>query len=799
MDSRMPDCVWPEWKFIKQIGRGSYGTVYEAVRRDEYGVESRAAIKVVSIPQNEAELDSLHSEGLDYTASRTYMRNVVDAFVNEVKLMITFKGVPNIVSVEDYKVVERQDEIGWDISIRMELLTSLSDYIADKTLTESEVAKIGIDICSALEVCEKKKVIHRDIKPANIFVNEFGDYKLGDFGIARQMQSMTTELSRKGTGSYMAPEVERGESYNATVDLYSLGLVLYFLLNKKRLPFLDLNKQILTPNDREQAIRRRLDGETLPAPCDASPAMARVILCSCAYDPRRRFFTAKAMKNALQSALNKPDTAGQKGKVETATPQSPSAGKPTQTAPAGKKAQTSSSGKSTQTAPAKKKTKTPPSGKSTQTAPAGKKPLVSPAGKGSSLKKRARSMRFWVILICVAAAAVVCVADGVYFSRRSKVKKYDNLVEQQEESREQGNAAMEEDLFNQAVALRPSELESYYQHARMLHDHMTESGEFDYAGCVNFIEENILRNDAIDQTDSRMADVYYLYGDSLFQRGDSSSAVDSYKEMDRIGTEDPSCYMDYAIALAADGNATRAQDMLDKAERLGLDEAGVYFVQAAMEAADEKYNAAVTDYNYCIQAASDEELIARAYLGIADIYRSQDNLTSERMILLDAEEIDSSRLPQILKRLIQTDVDWLRELSEVGYDTTYFQDYAREAVQCLHTLTENGWGTFDLYQEVIQLYLDLYGLDLSDAEEVLFSIKDQYEDDYRWYKLAAFLEYEKLRGQGDEDPDYSAFASYYNSALDLYDRYLEDGNDADSEMSDLQDLYKTARNRGFLS
>lgn len=75
----------------------------------------------------------------------------------------------------------------------------------------------------------------------------------------------------------MAPEVEKGVTYDATVDLYSLGLVLYRLLNKDRMPFLDTNKQLLSPSERMTAIRRRLDGETLLPPCNASPKMATII------------------------------------------------------------------------------------------------------------------------------------------------------------------------------------------------------------------------------------------------------------------------------------------------------------------------------------------------------------------------------------------------------------------------------------------------------------------------------------------------------------------------------------------
>lgn len=290
--------VWPEWHVVKVIGRGSFGVVYEAVRKN-HELESHAAIKVISIPQNESEIDTLRSEGLTNDATKTYLQDVVSDFVSEIRLMESFKGVQNIVSVEDYEVVEKKDSIGWDIYIRMELLTPFNSYICDKTLSEQDVIKLGIDICTALELCAKRNVIHRDIKPENIFINQFGDFKLGDFGIARKLENVTGGLSQKGTYNYMAPEIEKGTMYDATVDLYSLGLVLYRFRNKNKLPFLDTEKTLLNPNERVAAIRRRMDGEPLPTPCEASPAMAEVILKACAFEPQNRFQSATEMKRAL--------------------------------------------------------------------------------------------------------------------------------------------------------------------------------------------------------------------------------------------------------------------------------------------------------------------------------------------------------------------------------------------------------------------------------------------------------------------------------------------------------------------
>ncbi len=302
MENEVINRIWPEWELEKQLGKGSYGVVYKAVRKD-HNVESYAAIKVISVPSDPGEVETLRSEGLDETATKTYFEGIVQDFVGEIQLMESLKGVQNIVGVEDYRVVERTGAPGFDICIRMELLTPFTAYIREKTLTEEEIIRLGCDMCTALEICSRRNIIHRDLKPENIFINDFGYFKLGDFGIARKLENMTGGMSQKGTFNYMAPEVANSAEYDARVDLYSLGIVLYRLLNKNLLPFLDIQKQ-LNPNERRLAVDRRMRGEALPPPSEASPAMAEVILRACAYDPDQRFASATEMKQALESVRN---------------------------------------------------------------------------------------------------------------------------------------------------------------------------------------------------------------------------------------------------------------------------------------------------------------------------------------------------------------------------------------------------------------------------------------------------------------------------------------------------------------
>ena len=295
--------VWPEWKVVNKrddkLGEGSYGVVYKAVRKD-LDKPLYSAIKVISIPKNESELNSMRSEGLTEGATQTYFRRIKDDFVNEIQLMESMKGTQNIVSVEDYKVLDKKDGFGWDVFIRMELLTSFNNYISDKRLTEADVIKLGEHILGALELCSKRDIIHRDIKPENIFISSFGFFKLGDFGIARELGKSTGSMSKTGTDNYMAPEVLSGR-YDPTVDIYSLGLVLYKLLNNNRLPFVDPFKQLLQPDEFAIAREKRKKGEPLEPPVEASRPMAQVILKACAFNPRDRYQTPQDFLRALES------------------------------------------------------------------------------------------------------------------------------------------------------------------------------------------------------------------------------------------------------------------------------------------------------------------------------------------------------------------------------------------------------------------------------------------------------------------------------------------------------------------
>ena len=327
--SKVTFSFWPDWYIedpkADKIGQGGFGTVYK-IRRDDLGFQTVSAVKIIHVPQNEYEIMDLRDRSMDDQSIAAFYRQAVEEIADEIKLLLTLKDYPNIVTIEDYHIEPNKEGIGYTVYIRMPLLKSLEEYARGRVLSASEVVKIGSDICDALTACEGLNINHRDIKPANIFINKRGDYLLGDFGIARQMDTATQSMhSQIGTANYMAPEISRGGAgYDRTVDYYSLGLMLYRYLNHNRFPFERPYTEPVNKVDLANARIKRESGEEVPMP-DGVPteALGKAIQKACAFDPKKRYRTAAEMKDALQKGLEgvyvNYDTQSQKGVPASST------------------------------------------------------------------------------------------------------------------------------------------------------------------------------------------------------------------------------------------------------------------------------------------------------------------------------------------------------------------------------------------------------------------------------------------------------------------------------------------------
>lgn len=285
------------WRVVRRIGGGSYGDVYELEKRDELlGESEKAALKVLRLPRDSSAISDMRASGYSDESIAGTLNDCLKDIRREYSMMRSLKDAPNIVKCDNFDYIPHENGLGWDVFIRMELLTPLTECVTLRP-TDTQVIKIGKDICSALIACRKNGIVHRDIKPQNILYSAGGNYKLGDFGVAKNMDR-TTGGSLAGTFGFMAPEILLSQNYDARVDIYSLGLVLHWLLNEHKPPF--INGEVTRAGE-EEARKRRFAGEKLPYPLYGSKALGDVILKACQFRSEDRFQSPEEMLRALES------------------------------------------------------------------------------------------------------------------------------------------------------------------------------------------------------------------------------------------------------------------------------------------------------------------------------------------------------------------------------------------------------------------------------------------------------------------------------------------------------------------
>ncbi len=286
--------AWSDISIEKEIGSGSYGHVFKCSIDKDKGIKDEVAIKVIPIPNqiNKQELEA-------YKNPDEYLEEELNKALGEVKSLIYLKS-SHIVHINRYDHVKKRTGNGHYILILMDLKEDISSCFPNYKMDEESVAvdrviRVCEDICDALKVCEANKIIHRDIKPQNIFVGKYKDYYLGDFGFSKEMNAQISTYSSKGTLLYAAPEViSFDDEYDNRADIFSLGLVLYELLNCK-----------LEENDRIEAIkqvRRNISrGEALTKPEYGSDDLFSIIRKMCAKDPKERYSSAEEVLEAIEN------------------------------------------------------------------------------------------------------------------------------------------------------------------------------------------------------------------------------------------------------------------------------------------------------------------------------------------------------------------------------------------------------------------------------------------------------------------------------------------------------------------
>lgn len=271
IESQPPSKKVGRYELLQIIGKGGFAEVWKA---------------------NDPELDRLVAVKLP-KANATFHS---ESFLEEARKVAKLRH-PGIVSVHDVGRTQNQ----WFIVSELIESGSLAARIKTNQPSHDESVRLVIQIAEALHYAHRQGFIHRDIKPQNILIDENGNPKITDFGIALSETQPVAQRSRTaGTLAYMSPEQGQNqtEKIDARTDIYSLGVVLYELLTG-RLPFVTDDAMELFANILTHAPRtpRTID-QTIPVEIE------RLCLKAIAKNPADRFSTAQDFADELRKAIS---------------------------------------------------------------------------------------------------------------------------------------------------------------------------------------------------------------------------------------------------------------------------------------------------------------------------------------------------------------------------------------------------------------------------------------------------------------------------------------------------------------
>ncbi len=271
------------------LGRGAMGVVYRAVGP---GSETRLALKTLRRD----------------LAAASEEHTVIARFHMEARIGMAFDH-PNIVKVRDYGEAGGLAYMAMDFIEGQDLKELM---VRQPPLSLGEVIGLTQQLLDALNYAHRRRVIHRDIKPANVRVRDDASIVLTDFGVAHVSTSDLTQTGDMiGTPAYMAPEQLQGHKVDHRADMFSVGVLLYQMLTRKR-PF----------DGSLAAVMQQLIFVDPPPPSSAAPDVPAVfdpvVMRALAKQPDQRYSSAVSFASALRAAADQC-----RGLLEAPTARSP--------------------------------------------------------------------------------------------------------------------------------------------------------------------------------------------------------------------------------------------------------------------------------------------------------------------------------------------------------------------------------------------------------------------------------------------------------------------------------------------
>ena len=276
IDTAEPVSLWEDLQFEKVIHQTRDSVFYRAFNKQTNGY---AAVKVITIPSAWEECEKLLSAGMSADALKKHFAQIANSRYTRCCQIRSLNNCKNVVKVDDVQIVKK-DQLRWEIQVRTELLTPFRSINFGAEVKEGAIAKLAADLCDGAAALRGLQLGLVGFCLDDIYIDSQHNYKLGVFE--------DTENTVADEVKFQAPEVLANGYADAKSDVYSIGMIMYYLLNNKQMPQMDL----------------------MHPPKNASAQLARVIACACAQNPNARYASAEQLKAAIMDALRGPKTQG---------------------------------------------------------------------------------------------------------------------------------------------------------------------------------------------------------------------------------------------------------------------------------------------------------------------------------------------------------------------------------------------------------------------------------------------------------------------------------------------------------
>jgi len=719
--------VYDDWKIVGKIGEGSFGNVYEINRRS-FGQIYTAALKVIKIPSSDDEIRRLRTDYATKEAIKKHLDDQVQELVNEISLMSSLKGTSYTVSYEDHKVVPQPNGFGWDILIRMEKLTPFQDYIAEHPFTQRDVVQVGIDICKALELCHSHNIIHRDVKQANLFVTSHSNYKLGDFGIARKLEkTLKADMSIKGTYRYMAPEICREDSrYGYGVDIYSLGIVLYELLNKNRGPFFPDFPSDMKHSDFEEAKTKRMRGDPMPHPAYGEGQLGEIVLKACAFEASDRYASAFEMRKALEEVLFVVD------KVEQIIPGSNVARKPIEMGEEG----TDLAESEDEEAPTELEF---PQGEDGGTVLGEKVPVkkgpgvIDPPTPVPLRRKKGPAIALVIALII--ASIAVGLFGAHYVSEKKTTDTYTKYIQDAKACRE-NNPERAMELYLAAQKLIPEEEAGYVGYAYTLYLNR------DFEAAINYIEKDLSLGKAFSiETQSELSEIL---ASSYFEMDEFAKAASFFALSGSGRPMTGYALCNYAVSLGRLGDYEAAESVIEEMIADGASGAEITYVQAEVAYAQDFMTSAEPGFISVLSSTDNLALKRRTLRSLGNLYLECIEMNRLGFSTIQDPDIKGIELLEtgIVEYNLRYDHSMLELLAKMYYESYMLDEanrapYLESSAELFERIMDMGVKKDYFYQNLYNIYYQLQWYD--QAEGIVQEYKKMYPKDYVPYAMRTIL------------------------------------------------------------